>query len=357
MKNCSFLLLFFIVNLFNPCTAGERQLNVQEARELLTRALDYSMNTPFYAEKRFVNADGTRKISKSYYNGKLFLKNAQAGRRKVPYWILTDYRSNQEYEWFKMKGKSKKRIVFHQDTITNGNFPWVCVRGMLEEQRLKAGKYILSDSIFMGKPCWKLIVRYPDTESSIVSAPVSHFYWHSFLVAFPEAKQLDRYRLTLKDYREKKDRLRKAYYCAFEVYIDKEPDSPFIYDALGFTLSGTPMRFSPKFDKIVFTDRFPASCKFKYPSGATVVEIENYADYCNKKYDEYSIAYLNQKNPGDKFRDNLSSWIAKINSLFANSWRWIVNFFFDYGVIILRILGLITLTAAIVFKIYRRRNK
>ncbi len=281
------------------------------------------------------------------------LVNLQTGSRKIPSKRLIDFHNGLEYSWLEDIGKKDKIVVFKRNYLI-GNYMWECVRGMLDEKRLKQGKYLLTDTIFNGEPYRKLTIRYPVTDSAITNAPATHFEWHTYEMLFPSITHLNLHRLSSKEYQQYKNELKQAYFCAFEILIDPKVEHPFIYNIQAFGNNGEPISLM-SFGHVTFTDNFPGDCIYKYPSDAIVSEVTNYKDYSSQFLDTHSASYFMTKSSGDRFKDNLSAVITTINHYIANGCRWCVDILFAHGVVIL--LSLSFILFMIVFILKKRQQK
>ena len=294
------LLLFSFFALFQcPCTADERQLSIQEAKLLLTSALEYSVHTPFCAETSFNNADGTSKTTRYFNNGKLLLVQFETGTRKIPSQRLIDFEAGLEYYWLEEATANGKIVVFKKNYLP-GNYIWECVHGMLDEKRLSQGQYSIKDTIYDGVPCWGLKICYPNTDSAILNAPATHFIWHTYQTLFPTVPHLNHHRLSPQEYQKNKNELKIAYFCVFEIFIGNTPEHPFIYNMQAYGSDGQVIDNFSQLGHVTFTDKFPGSCQFEYPSDAIVVGSETYEDFGNQFLEAYPSSYVMSSGGSDR---------------------------------------------------------
>lgn len=185
---------------------------------------------------------------------------------------------------------------------------------MVEPTRLKQGTYTLSDGSYRGIPCYKITVRYPTNDETVSRTSLYDFHPNlGYRLINENPGSVDKqHSLTPDLYYRNYDLLRANYFAGIQLFVDKTPGRPFIYEMKAFSVNGKPI-YEMNWGDVEFLNQIDPS-EFELP-GNKIVEVKNHKEF--SKQNRIAFGKLYHKN--DKREPG---WITR---MFNSMWAGIEN--------------------------------
>jgi len=275
-----------------------------QIKSFLRKAIDYSLHANFQSRGPSSNDVENKDVSIYSGNGNIRIDTSVDQRRRNQAILISAPPEIKEQVWLTEDGNVVDHLVIERHYPTDWSW-WPVIYAMTDPSRIDKGTYQLSSDRYRGIPCYKISVRYRNDDDTIVNAPPWHFQWKKLRGIFGKDSDIHSRKLTREEFDQNILALKSAYFAAIELWIDQNPQRPFIY---GYRASGGDGKLlsSEDWGIVTFPEKKDES-RLSPPVGAKVKSVKN--------NQEYSNAYI----------DNLTAGNIEPPSMWTTMWKWIAE--------------------------------
>ncbi len=301
-------------------------------------SVGYRMDAP-PSNSRFIVKDGqnmrfTTKISSGAWKNVIHDAKSKLGEL---YW----YSETED-------GMPIDKVAIYRD-FSRTNYFLKIFEALGEKKRLNSGSYSWSKSEYKGIPCYKITIRYPTNDSTIMATNCYNLSGYTLYDLSQKDPTIYQRNIKPDEFRQNKELIRRGYFAGIQLLIDATQDRPFIYAMTAFNLDGLRI-YDMEWGNVKFLDSVKPT-KFSPPSGTEIIKVNNHEELSREVFKHYAST-INRKNTSS-WGEWPIKWLSATGDFFSRN----TDAILIGGGKIAFWLAMVTAGLAIMLKIHRKKQK